>query len=272
MTTIVHLSDLHFGPKLVDHLADVILEELKAANPDLLVVSGDWTMRGRVSEYERAREYLLKLPKPLLTIPGNHDQPLHLAGVYERMTRPWARYQTFINRDTDTVYQGNGLFVIGLLDSHQIVPGGIWSRKQQLWIESQLKAAPADVTKVLVMHHHLLWEGKWRPAGQWFPTRTLNRLAALGVELILNGHTHVPIARETPQGIVIAQCGTTMSSRTRHGHGNTYNRIEIAPGAITIHLHEYDSALDRFVPKMESTFARHPSRAANAVKVKKAQT
>ncbi len=265
MPSIIHISDLHFGPKHVERLAELILEDTRATKPDLVVVSGDWTMRGRHAEYERARSYFQKLPPPVLTIPGNHDQPLHLRGLYERLTRPWARYKTYIHQEVDAVFRAPGLFVIGLNTSHHIVPGGIWLPGQRRWMEAELQAAPPDACKVLVMHHHLLWEGKWRPAGQLFPTRTLNRLTALGVELILNGHTHVPITRQTPQGIVIAQAGTAMSGRTRFGHGNTYNRIEITPEAIHVAVQAYDPTVDRFATRTATSFPRrvhHAERAA----------
>ncbi len=251
-----HLSDLHFGPLFNRHLADLLLDKIREAHPDLVIVSGDWTMRGRISEYEEARAYLQQLPPPVLTIPGNHDQPLHMAGLLDRLVRPWGRYRRFIYPETDTVFQSPGLFVIGLNDNHNIIPGGIWSTRQRRWMETELRAAPEIACKILVMHHHLLWEGKWRPAGQWFPTRTLNRLAALGVELILSGHTHIPVVRETPQGIVIAQSGTTMSGRTREGHGNTFNRIEITPDSIDIIVFAYDSISDSFTVRNRSAFPR----------------
>ncbi len=256
MTNIVHLSDLHFGPKFNVHLADLILNELIATPPDLVIVSGDWTMRGRIAEYEQARAYLQKLPKPVLTIPGNHDQPLHPGGLFERLVRPWARYQQFIHAATDTIFQAPGLYVVGLNDNHNIIPGGVWSLAQIRWLETELRAAPPAAFKILVMHHHLLWEGKWRPAGQWFPTRTLNRLGALGVELILNGHTHSPLVRETPQGIVIAQSGTSMSMRTRLGHGNTFNRIAVDEAQFMIDTFVYDETSDKFTVRTHATFPR----------------
>ncbi len=256
MTTIFHLSDLHFGSKFVEHLADLILLDILAAKPELVIVSGDWTMRGRVSEYEQARAYLQRLPKPVFTIPGNHDQPLHWGGLLDRFMQPWARYKNYIQPETDTVYQSPGLFVLGLNDNHRIIPGGLWSASQRRWMETELNAAPSDACKILVTHHHLLWEGKLRPAGHWFPSRTLNRLKVLGVELILNGHTHIPVTRETPQGIVIAQAGTSTSNRTRRGHGNTYNRIEIDDERIEVDIRAYDASEGRFVSRTRSRFPR----------------
>ncbi len=256
MIRIFHLSDLHFGLKNVERLAELILQDIQAARPDLVIVSGDWTMRGRIREYEQAKSFLQKLPEPVLTIPGNHDQPLHLSGLYERLTRPWGRYKEFIRPETDTVFQERGLFVVGLNDNHNVLPGGIWLPGQRQWLERELKGAPADACKVLVMHHHLLWEGQWRPAGQWFPTRTLNRLAGLGVELILNGHTHIPLIRQTPQGIIVAQSGTSISTRTRQGQGNSYNVVNIAQDEIHVETCAYQPAADRFLAQARASFPR----------------
>jgi 3',5'-cyclic AMP phosphodiesterase CpdA len=211
-------------------------------------------MRGRVEEYQHARAYLDRLPKPVFTIPGNHDQPLSLGTAWERLTTPWARYTQYIHGTIDATLQMPGAFVVGVNTNHRILPGGIWSGAQRRWIAEQFRSAAAEDFKVLVMHHHLNWNGRWRPFGHWFPTSTLNWLAGLGVALVLNGHTHVPITIRTPQGIVIAQCGTTMSTRVRHGEGNSYNRIRIEPDTLAVGVWGYDETTDRFVQRSEQSF------------------
>lgn len=256
MTVLFHLSDLHFGPKFVEHLADLILRDILVEKPDLVIVSGDWTLRGRVPEYEQAFAYLQKLPEPVFTIPGNHDQPLHAGGLIARVVRPWGRYEKYIHPTTDRVLNVAGLFVIGLNDNHPLLPGGIWSSAQRKWMERELAKAPPGACKILVMHHQLLWEGHLRPAGQWFPERSLKRLERLGVELILNGHTHVPLTRKTPQNIVIAQAGTAMSTRTRRDRGNSYNRIEVREGTISVDIRVYTLESDRFDVESQFEFPR----------------
>ncbi len=256
MTTIFHLSDLHFGPKFNARSSELVLQDILDARPDLTIISGDFTMRGRVSEYEQARAYLARLPKPVFTIPGNHDQPLHLGGAWERLTAPWARYMRYINGTVDASLAMPGMFVVGANTNHNILPGGIWSADQRAWIESEFSRAPQGACKIFVMHHHLHWGGKLRPFGKWFPTTHLNWLAQLGVELVLNGHTHVPVTVRMPQGIVIAQSGTTMSTRVRHGHGNAYNQITIQPDSITVKIMSYDPNANRFLQYDASTFPR----------------
>jgi 3',5'-cyclic AMP phosphodiesterase CpdA len=259
MTTIFHLSDLHFGPKFNRHLSELILQDIRDAGPDLTILSGDFTMRGRAGEYEEARAYVEQLPKPVFTIPGNHDQPLAMEpGVmWERATTPWKRYTKYIFATVDSSMELPGIFVVGVNSNHRIIPGGIWSGKQRAFINREFSRAPKEACKIFVTHHHLDWDGKWRPFGTWFPTAQLDWLAKLGVELILNGHTHVPLTTRTAQGIVIAQAGTSMSTRVRHGHGNAYNRIVIRPDTLTVDVMTYDSNADRFLQKNTKTFTRH---------------
>lgn len=256
MALIYHLSDLHFGPKFNTHLSELILQDVRAAKPDLIILSGDFTMRARVSEYEQAQAYVAQLPKPVLTIPGNHDQPLHLSGLPERLTNPWGRYRKYIHPEVDSSFEMPGVFVVGVNSNNRVVPGGIWTSAQRAFVEREFTRAPQDTCKIFVTHHHLEWNGKYRPFGTWFPTSQLDWLKRLGVELILNGHTHVPLTIRTAQGIIIAQAGTSMSGRVRHGHGNAYNRITIQPDSITIQIWGYDPTTDNFVQRAEQSFPR----------------
>lgn len=258
MPTIYHLSDLHFGPMFNAHLSELILQNIREAKPDLTILSGDFTMRARVSEYEQARAYIDQLPKPVFTIPGNHDQPLAMefGMLWERASTPWKQYTRFIHDTVDASLALPGVFVVGVNSNHRLIPGGIWSGAQRGFVTKEFAGAPKDACKIFVTHHHLDWNGRFRPFGQWFPSSHLNWLAGLGVELILNGHTHVPLTTQTAQGIVIAQAGTSMSTRVRHGHGNAYNRIVIEPETLTIQIMAYDAGADRFMQHREKRFTR----------------
>lgn len=256
MTTLIHLSDLHFGPKHNSRLDDLILDDIRAAKPDLIILSGDFTMRAVVSEYEQARDFIQKLNAPVLTIPGNHDQPLSIAAAYERLSQPYKRYSEHIQKATNSTQTAPGLFVVGVNDNHPIIPGGLWSGSLRRWIAQEMGGAPAGSARVLVTHHQIYWDGKYRPFGIWFPSEKLNWLASLSVELILNGHTHVPLNVQTPQGIVIAQAGTAMSGRIRQGYDNAYNCIEIRDETITVSVQIYDAQKDRFETRNQTTYPR----------------
>ena len=255
MPTLIHLSDLHFGPGFVSHLGDLILKDIQALHPDAIVFSGDFTMRARHNEYQAAREYLNKITRPTLTIPGNHDQPFF--SPVERLVSPFARYQKYICADTSTALSAGGFFVAGLNDNRRILPGGFWSSGQRAWLSEQLSGAPRGAVRVVATHHQLMWEGKTRPAGFWYPSRALAFLARQGVEIVLNGHTHVPSAVQSPEGIVVARAGTATSSRTRHGHSNAYNLITVEEKQISVFVRQYDERSDAFVAVRAYTFPRH---------------
>ncbi len=254
MPTFLHLSDLHFGPRFVPHLGEVILQEIEKLNLDAVIISGDFTLRGRYNEYQAARAFLDQIHKPFLTIPGNHDQPLF--APFERLTTPYARDSKYICETLDSSLAVEGLFVLGMSDCHPVLPGGFWTSRQRAWIKTQLAGAPRDAVKVVVSHHQFLWGGKWRPAGFWYPTRALAWLARQGVEMMLNGHTHVPSAEEVA-GVVVARAGTATSDRTRHGWNNTYNLVTIDNREIGISVRQYDAAADAFQHTHGYKFPRH---------------
>lgn len=254
MPTFLHLSDLHFGPHFAAHLDELILHEIESLSPDAVVISGDFTYRGRHNEYELAREFLGKISRPTLTIPGNHDQPLF--APLERLTAPYARYKKYICPDLDASLAVDGLFIVGLSDCQPVLPGGFWSRRQRGWIQEQFQSAPQGAAKVIASHHHFMWGGKWRPAGFWYPTQALEWLARQGVEIMLNGHTHVPVAEQTASGIVVSRAGTATSTRLREGWSNTYNLVSIDPKQITVTVRQYEPQGDVFRDAKAFRFTR----------------
>lgn len=75
MKVIAHISDLHFGTEDTN-VAEALVKKLHEDKPALVIISGDLTQRARTNQFKAAKEYLNKLPKPYLVIPGNHDIPL----------------------------------------------------------------------------------------------------------------------------------------------------------------------------------------------------
>lgn len=256
MPILIHLSDLHFGPHHHAPLDEILLRDIATLNPDAVIVSGDLTMRARPREFEQARDFLARIRAPRLVIPGNHDQPILTPRDWlERVTRQYARYQAYIHPTTDAALITDDLCVFGLNDNHPILPGGFWTRAQYAWLEDQLARAPRGAVKIVATHHQLAWDG-WRPAGFWRAERTLEWLAARGVELVLNGHTHVPDVTQTARGIVVARAGTATSGRTRHGSSNAYNLITLDEKQIAVFIRQYDARVEAFVATRAYTWAR----------------
>src|SRR4026209_1156042 len=93
MTTIFHVSDLHFGWPAVPEQIEAIEQVIQAGKIDVVEISGDLTQRARAGEFQRAAAFIRDARKVsrVITIPGNHDvkwwrAPLGLgakAKVYE---------------------------------------------------------------------------------------------------------------------------------------------------------------------------------------------
>src|SRR3954469_8984258 len=102
MRTIAHVSDIHFGrtdPAVVEGL----VKDLEGRNPTILVASGDFTQRAREWQYKAAADYLKRLPKPQLVVPGNHDIPLF--DLIRRFFFPLNRYRKHISDDLRPAFQ-----------------------------------------------------------------------------------------------------------------------------------------------------------------------
>jgi 3',5'-cyclic AMP phosphodiesterase CpdA len=185
---LLHISDLHAGSVEETAVEQHLKPLVERAQPELIVVTGDLTHRGRRSEHERAAAFLRGLGRPLLVVPGNHDIPYTFPA---RFIRPWAEFE----RQWETVepvYHSDGLIVVGLNSvrpwRHQ--SGGI--RSGQVARAADLLAdAPEGAVRVVALHHHLIgapWRSRKKPVSH--RSEVLAGLVDAGAELILAGHIH----------------------------------------------------------------------------------
>src|SRR5688572_20067879 len=100
MLTILHISDLHFGPPYRPDVGEALLRSVTAIGPDIIVASGDFTQRARREQFAAAREFLGRLPPlPTVVVPGNHDVPLYR--FHERVFTPLDLYREHVRDELD---------------------------------------------------------------------------------------------------------------------------------------------------------------------------
>jgi 3',5'-cyclic AMP phosphodiesterase CpdA len=72
---ILHISDMHFGPRHWLGKTELLLEKLNSYAADIIINTGDSTTDGLESEFEAAGNFLNAIDcKHIVSIPGNHDK------------------------------------------------------------------------------------------------------------------------------------------------------------------------------------------------------
>ncbi|MBD0321725.1 MAG: metallophosphoesterase, partial [Gemmatimonadetes bacterium] len=113
MITLLHISDLHFGPPFQERVGESLQRFAHTLAPNAIIASGDFTQRARPEQFAAARAYLDRLPAvPVVVTPGNHDVPLYR--LKERVFDPYALYREHILDDLDTVTRIPGAVIVAL--------------------------------------------------------------------------------------------------------------------------------------------------------------
>lgn len=255
MRRIVHLSDLHFG-RTSPALLEPLLEQTNALEPDLVVVSGDFTQRARVSQYEEAAAFLKRINAKTLSVPGNHDTPLD--NLFLRVLRPWGRYKRFIDRNLEPTYQDDRVKVVGVNTVNRWAHQSGRFRSQTLTRVCREFDDAGDRARVVVLHHpleHLEGTDKrlMRGAG-----RALRSLSDCGADVVLCGHIHTTHVGPftTAPGLLFVQAGTGLSTRLRNQE-NSFNVLDVSRAEV--HIRAISAGDDaKFRLTDEARFRRDP--------------
>lgn len=261
MLTLLHVSDLHFGPPFIPGAAEAVLDVAAQARPDAVIISGDLTQRARPEQFAQAAEFIARLPDvPKVTVPGNHDVPL--GRVHERLACPHRLYREYISDELNSVLRLDSAVIVGLDSTapRSAISNGRINAEQLEYCAQAFEAAPRQHTRIVVAHHHFAPAPDYE-TGQVMPQakRAMDCFVRLRVDLILGGHLHrayignsldVYPGPTRDHGIIIVQCGTTTSrrGRAREREKNSLNVIRIDQELLRITHYLYFSDVGSFCP------------------------
>jgi 3',5'-cyclic AMP phosphodiesterase CpdA len=273
VTTIFHVSDLHFGRPSVPDQIDAIEAAIQEEKFDVVAISGDLSQRSRAGEFQRAAVFLRDARKvsEIIVIPGNHDvmwwrAPLGIGNT----SRMYENYMKFISTDLEPVLKVPGATFVGINTSQGVTWGSLtWNvrdisiighiRKQQFDVaEDEFKSAPPGSARVIVMHHNPVKGEISQRHGLKNTKRILGRFAHMGVDLVLCGHDHqesVHYIEHTRRGTVISTAGT-VSNRSRGGRPSSVNVITINERTIDVTTRIWSDQARVFQPGPHRRFAR----------------
>ena len=281
MTTLAHVSDLHFGRPAVVERLDALRAFLDGVGPDAIAVSGDLTQRCTNGEFSKARAYLDSLEKiaPCLVIPGNHDirwlgavaRNLGFAGFFRRQAHlfKYSRYRRHISEDLSPSLEVPGAVIAGLNTAHGISRGSLTKRFRDLGVIGHVKhadierareafeAADPGAARVVMIHHNPIRGELSGRHGLANTEQALHAFSDLGAELVLCGHDHqdaVHTIEKGAHGLVISTAGT-ISNRIRPGRASSFNLVEIDDENLRIIAHSWRKDAG-FAPSEDRTFSR----------------
>jgi 3',5'-cyclic AMP phosphodiesterase CpdA len=262
MARLIHLSDLHFGahdPTLVEAVEQRVNEN----DPDLVVISGDFTQRARTEQFQDACHFLERLRDAghdVLAVPGNHDVPLY--DVLRRFLSPLTRYMRYIDETLCPLHEIPGATVLGINTARSLTfKDGRISHEQMDFIRETFQRTDPNSARILVTHHPLfalpLGEGLAPAVGR--SELALDAIGDAGVDLLLAGHNHqasIHSARElvTRAGpALVVQAGTATSTRLREQE-QSFNVIEVDGPSVTITVETWKET--QFAPQDAQRYER----------------
>lgn len=243
---------MHFGaidPLVLASLATSI----RAAKPDMVVVSGDLTQRARNSQFRAARDFLATLPFPQLVVPGNHDVPFY--NIAMRTFSPLSRYQRFFGTNMTPFFADREIAIVGVNTARALAfKDGRINRAQMAGVSQHLRHLDANVTRIVVTHHP--FEG---PLAQPLHGRigraamAMASFSACGIDLVLSGHLHAGKTGLSAEhydtggySALMVQAGTATSHR-RRGQTNSFNMIHVKRPRLTVQRWNWDAGKADFV-------------------------
>ncbi|MBK6915987.1 MAG: metallophosphoesterase [Deltaproteobacteria bacterium] len=229
-SSLVHLSDLHFGAgRRLERRTSALVQRLVDDDVDHVVVTGDVTENGTFAQFERfARVFEPLAARGRLTVvPGNHDRlgddiaELTMAGERVRVRRAPGLHLVLC----DSTRRRPGLAIV----AHGELPAPELDA-----IEAALASAEPGALVCVLLHHHVthmphesLFEALGSALGLPFADplasgpELLRRLRGR-CDLVLHGHRHRPSERwlggPRPLGIFNAGCSPALQTARRFVH------------------------------------------------------
>lgn len=259
---LAHLSDAHIGPIPRPNLAELLgkrvtgyvnwlykragqhdmgvlrslVEDMRAHNPDHVVMTGDIVNIGLPGEIALAREWLATLggPGEVSFTPGNHDAYVADATkLVHEVFEPWTTSETQA-AGFPYLRRREGVALIGLdsgVPTAPFVASGRLGEAQLAALGALLDQTRAEgLARVVFLHHPPHVGGARILRGLDDAAAFEEVIAKHGAELVLHGHNHKPsIAHIAAPGGRTPVVGVASASAKPGGHypAAAYNLYEI---------------------------------------------
>jgi len=213
---LVQISDIHCGPQFRMEIFRSAVKEINAVSPDVVLVTGDLTEDGFISQFQTAAKELKRLRSGrIVFVSGNHDY----------RSTGYLLFRQFFPFTQVTEVEGS--VVIILSSARPDRDDGEVGHRQNLWLEKTL-AKYKDRVKIVAIHHHVV------PVPDTGADQitiidagdVLSSLTKSKVDLVLCGHRHRPW-RWQIEDMSVVHAGSVSCEKLRGFFCNSYNVIEV---------------------------------------------
>lgn len=267
MFRLAHFSDIHLGPlpgvtyrelaskritgfihwhrrrrlTLDNGVIDKISDDMLAADPDHIALTGDLVNLALEKEIETARLWLESLGEPydISVVPGNHDA--YVPRALDRICQAWNAYMRgdgitgFPSERFPYLRIRGPVAIIGVSSARATAPfmaSGYFTEKQRRRTAKLLDEAEKRGLFRVVLIHHPPIRGATGPHKRLFGISRFQKMVLHhGAELVLHGHTHLPTVHriDGPNGGTVPVVGVAAAGQAHNGGKPPahYNLFEI---------------------------------------------
>ena len=253
---IIHLSDLHFGTE-ENFIVVALKKAIEKAQPDLVIISGDFTQVGSAAEFELAQNFIQSLSAPVFCVPGNHDITRY--SLWERFFNPYKKFKKYVEQSLFPVFKSKDVVIAGINSARRILPHWNWangaiSGGQLRHLETTFKIYDKNKTKRRVcVFHHPVHKALEAPLDTvvFGARNALEALSALEVDLVLTGHVHhasVTTLGDINHKTIYLSASTALSTRLRDQQ-NGFNLVELGDKTMDIKIYSFENGSFKCVEK-----------------------
>jgi len=214
---IVQISDLHCGPMFLREKLRTAIMEINNMQPDMVLVTGDLTENGLISEFKLAQKELKRLKSDkIVYLSGNHDYRSTGYLLFKE-------YFPFVQ-----VTETDEAVIVVVSSARPDRDDGEIGNRQNLWLERTLEKY-RDKIRIVAIHHHII------PVPDTGADQitvvdagdALRSLTKSKTNLVLCGHRHRPW-KWRMEDMQIVHAGSVSCEKLRGFFCNSYNVVTVS--------------------------------------------
>jgi len=213
---LAQISDVHCGPMLRKETLRAAIKEINELSPEVVLVTGDLTENGLISEFETAAKELKKLKT---------DKVIYLSGNHDYRSTGYLLFKEFF--PFSQVTETRDSVIIVLSSARPDRDDGEVGHRQNLWLEKTL-GRHKDKVKIVAIHHHII------PVPDTGADQitivdagdVLRSLIKSQANVVICGHRHRPW-RWKIEDMLVVHAGSVSCEKLRGFFCNSYNVVEI---------------------------------------------